>query len=96
MASRLATAGITTLVWAEDEDGDISAEGLADYEIDGDCELAVFHGPKCVKIMKAEDLCHAAALVYAHEAVLRWNIKNGKTGNGHKINENGWDIGGRA
>ena len=49
-------------------------ENWDDYEC-----AAVFHDDKCVKVHEAVDLCHAASLVYAHEAVLRWNIKNGKT-----------------
>jgi hypothetical protein len=90
--TRMAEAGITTLVWSEDEKGNIFAEGLAEYEIDTNNELAVFHAEKCVKIHEAVDLCHAAALVYAHEAVLRWNIRNGKTGRGYPVNERGWQI----
>ena len=93
---KLEQAGILTIVWDEDEDGNVFASGLQDYEIDTDLELAVYHGEKCVKLVKCEDLCHASALVYSMEAVCRWNIKNGKTGNGHKVNERGWDIGGRA
>ena len=96
MGARMDAAGITELKWEEDEEGNIFANGLAEYEIDTNNELAVFHDDKCVKVHEAVDLCHAASLVYAHEAVLRWNIKNGKTGNGHRINDKGWDIGGRA
>lgn len=94
--SRLAEAGLVNLIYSEDDDGNVFAEGLAEYEIDTNNELAVFHGETCVKVHECESLVHAASIIGSHEAVLRWNIKNGKTGNGHKINEKGWDIGGRA
>jgi hypothetical protein len=94
--SRLTDAGVVSIKWEEDEEGNISAEGLQYYDIDLNNELAVFHDDKCVKIHKCVDIFHAISMIEAGEAVCRWNIKNGKTGNGHKINERGWDIGGRA
>lgn len=94
--SRLAEAGVVDIKWTEDEDGNVFAEGLQEYEIDTDNELAIFQGDKCKRVVKAVDLCHAVSMVYSGEAVCRWNIRNGKTGNGHKINDKGWDIGGRA
>jgi hypothetical protein len=93
---RLEDCGIVNLIWSEEEDGTLIAEGLQDYEIDPNNELAYFHGDKCVRVHKCVDVYHAVAMVEAGEGVCRWNIKNGKTGNGHKINEKGWDIGGRA
>jgi len=94
--TRLSDAGVVSIQWEEDEKGNISAEGLQYYDIDLNNELAVFHDDKCVKIHKCVDIFHAISMIEAGEAVCRWNIKNGKTGNGHKINERGWDIGGRA
>jgi len=94
--TRLSDAGVISIVWEEDEKGNISAEGLQYYDIDLNNELAVFHDDKCVKIHKCVDIFHAISMIEAGEAVCRWNIKNGKTGNGHRINERGWDIGGRA
>ena len=94
--SRMAAAGIVDIKWSEDEDENVFAEGLAEYEIDANNELAVFHGETCVKVHECVDITHAVSIVYAHEAVLRWNLKNGRTGNGHRINDKGWDIGGRA
>ena len=93
---KLSELGVVNIKWGEDDDGCVYANGLQDYEIDTDNELAVFQGEKCVKVMECVDLCHAVAIVYASEAVCRWNLRNGKTGNGHRINEKGWDIGGRA
>lgn len=93
---RLSDLGVVDIKWTEDDDGNISAEGLQEYDIDKDNELAVFHGEECVKVIQGVDLCHAVSMVYSAEAVCRWNLRNGKTGNGHKINERGWDIGGRA
>jgi hypothetical protein len=94
--TRLSDAGVVSIQWEEDEKGNISAEGLQYYDIDLNNELAVFHDDKCVKIHKCVDIFHAISMIEAGEAVCRWNIKNGKTGNGHRINERGWDIGGRA
>lgn len=94
--TRLNDAGVISIKWEEDEEGNISAEGLQDYEVDMDNELATFHGEKCIRVFKCVDIFHAISMIEAGEAVCRWNIKNGKTGNGHKINERGWDIGGRA
>ena len=94
--TRLSDAGVVSIQWEEDERGNISAEGLQYYDIDTKNELAVFHDDKCVKIHKCVDIFHAISMIEAGEAVCRWNIKNGKTGNGHKINERGWDIGGRV
>ena len=94
--SRLAEAGLVTLTWSEDEEGNVFAEGLAEYEIDLNNELAVFHGDECVKVHDCVDLCHAASIVGSHEAVLRWNIKNGRTGNGWKVTEKGWPTKERA
>jgi hypothetical protein len=93
---RLADAGITNITWEEDEDGNISAEGLQAYDIDLNNELAIFHGEKCVRVVECESVLHAYSIAMASEAVCRWNIANGKTGNGHKTNERGWDLGGRA
>jgi hypothetical protein len=94
--SRLSDAGVVNIIWEEDENGNISGEGLQYYDIDLNNELAVFHDDKCMHIVKCEDVLHAISIAEAHEHVCRWNIKQGKTGNGHKINERGWDIGGRA
>jgi hypothetical protein len=94
--TRLTDAGVVEIKWEEDDGGNVYAYGLQDYEIDDKNELAVFHGDKCVKVTHCVDLCHAVAMVYASESVCRWNLRNGKTGNGHKINERGWDVGGRA
>lgn len=94
--TRLADAGVVEIKWSEDEAGNVFAEGLQEYEIDTDNELAIFQGDKCTKVYECMDLCHAVAMVYSHESIMRWNLRNGKTGNGHKINEKGWDIGGRA
>lgn len=96
MGKKLDELGVVDVHWTEDEDENVFAEGLADYEIDPSNELAVFHGDKCIKVHECVDLCHAVSIVYAHEAVLRWNLRNGKTGNGHAINEKGWDLGRRA
>lgn len=94
--SKIAEAGIVTIKWSEDEDGNVFAEGLQEYEIDSDNEMAIFQGEKCTRVVKVEDLCHAAALIYSMEAVCRWNIKQGKTGRGYKVNDRGWQIPGRA
>ena len=95
MGKRLDELGIVNLVWSEDDDG-VYADGLQSYEIeingDGSCELAVFHDDKCYKVIQCVDLTHAASVVYSGEAVCRWNIKNGKTGNGNLVNEKGWDL----
>lgn len=93
---RMTEAGVTNIIWKEDDSGVITADGLQYYEIDNDNELAIFHDDKCVRIVECEDVCHAYSIAMASEAVCRWNIKNGKTGNGHKTNERGWDLGGRA
>jgi hypothetical protein len=90
--TRLAEAGVVTLEWTEDEDGNVFAAGLQDYEIDPANELAIFQGDKCVKVYECEDLCHAVAMVYSNEGVCRWNIKNGKDGHGYPINERGWRV----
>jgi hypothetical protein len=89
---KLAELGVVDVKWSEDENGNVFAEGLQEYEIDDKNELAVFQGEKCVKVIEAVDLCHAVSMVYAGEAVCRWNLKNGKTGNGNLINERGWDL----
>lgn len=96
MGTRLDSIGVVDVTWGEDDDGCVWAEGLQTYEIDNDNELAIFHGDKLYKCVQGVDFCHAVAMVYSSEAVCRWNLRNGKTGNGHKINEKGWDIGGRA
>lgn len=90
--TRLAEAGVVDVKWTEDKDGNVFAEGLQEYEIDTSNELAVFQADKCVKVYECEDIFHAVAMVYAKEAVCRWNIKNGKDGHGHKINERGWRV----
>jgi hypothetical protein len=94
--TRLSETGVVSIKWEEDEAGNVFATGLQEYEVDTNNELAVFHGAKCVKIHQCVDIFHAISMIEAGEAVCRWNIKNGRTGNGHKINEKGWDIGGRA
>lgn len=94
--SRLEELGIVNLVWSEDEDGNVFAEGLQEYEIDVNYELAVFHGPKCIKVTECVDLTHAVSVVYAGEGVCRWNLKMGKTWRGNAINGKGWDIGKRV
>lgn len=94
--TRLAELGVVDVHWTEDEAGNVFAEGLQDYEIDPANELAIFQGEKCIKVIEAVDFCHAVAMVYAGEAVCRWNLRNGKTGRGYKINERGWQISGRA
>lgn len=94
--SRLSELGVVDVKWTEDDDSNVFAEGLQEYEIDTDNELAVFQGDKCVKVIEATDFCHAVSMVYAGEAVCRWNLRNGKTGNGNAVNEKGWDLGKRA
>jgi Na+-translocating ferredoxin:NAD+ oxidoreductase RNF subunit RnfB len=96
MVSRLKELGVVDVKWDEDDDGNVQASGLQDYDIDADNELAVFQGDKCIKVYDCVDFCHAVAMVYAQEAVCRWNLRNGKTGNGRRINERGWQIPGRA
>jgi len=91
--SKLAEHGLVDLKWSEDEDGNIFAEGLQEYEIDTNLEVAIFQGEKCVRVIQAEDMCHAAGIVAAQESVCRWHLKMGATWRGHKINERGWDIG---
>ena len=94
--ARLAEAGVVEIKWDEDEDDNVFAEGLQSYEVDANNELAVFQGDKCIKVYQCVDLCHAVAMIYAGESVCRWNLRNGKTGRGYKINERGWQIPGRA
>jgi|SRR6516165_95995 hypothetical protein len=95
--TRLSDAGVVEISWEEDEkDGMVYAEGLQSYEIDSNNELAIFNGDKCIKVYRCGDLQHAVSVVYANESVCRLNIKKGMTGNGHKINERGWDLGVRA
>lgn len=95
LSSRLEAAGVVEIKWEEDEEGNVFAEGLQSYEVDVNNELAVFHDDKCVRTYQCADLCHAVAMIYAGEGVCRWNLKNGKTGNGNAINEKGWDTGKR-
>ena len=92
MGSRLDEAGIHSIVWREDEDGLIHAEGLQDYEIDNDNELAIFQGDKCVQIVSCNTLETAVAIAEASERVCRWNIQQGAAGNGAKVNERGWKV----
>ena len=92
MGSRLDAAGIRSIVWQEDEDGLVYADGLQGYEIDNDCELTIFQGEKCVQITPCESLETAVAIAEASERVCRWNIKQGAAGNGGKINERGWRL----
>jgi hypothetical protein len=90
--TRLAELGVVDVKWTEDEDGNVFAEGLQEYEIDTNNELAVFQGEKCTKVHECVDFCHAVAMVYAGEAVCRWNLRNGKDGHGRPINERGWRV----
>lgn len=89
--TRLAEAGVVTLVWTEDADG-IAAEGHQSYEIDADNEIAVFQGQKCVEIKQAVDLPHAISMVLASEAVCSRNIRDGADFRGRKVNEHGWRV----
>lgn len=91
--TRLTEIGLVNLVWSEDPAcDDVYAEGLQTYEIDDKNELAIFHGTKCVKIVECTDFEHAVSVVFASEAVCRWNIKQGGDGHGHKVNEKGWRV----
>lgn len=90
--SRLSEAGVVNVKWAEDEDGNVQAEGLQEYDIDANNELAVFQGEKCVKVIQAVDFNHAVSMVYSSEAVCRWRIKEGGDGHGRKVNERGWAL----
>ena len=92
MGSRLEEAGIHSIIWEEDENGTVFADGLQSYEIDENNELAIFQGDKCVQITACESLETAVAIAEASEHVCRWNIKQGAAGNGGKINERGWKV----
>lgn len=92
MGSRLAENGIHSIVWEEDDDGLIFAGGLQDYEIDNDCELAIFQGDKCIHIHKCDSVENAVAIAEASERVCRWNIKMGCAAGGYKINDRGWRV----
>ena len=92
MGSRLDAAGIRSIVWQEDEDGLVYADGLQGYEIDNDCELTIFQGDRCVSIQRFPDLDTAVSVAEASERVCRWNIKQGAAGNGAKVNEFGWKV----
>jgi len=90
--SRLALAGIHSIVWQEDEDDNIVfAEGLQAYEIDENNELAIFQGPNCVKVFECKTLEHAVSIAEASERVCRRNIALGHA-NGYPINEKGWRV----
>lgn len=89
--SRLAGHGVVDLNWTEDEDT-VYADGLQSYEIDTDNELAIFHGPKCVRVVPCSDFSHAISVIHASEAVCRWYIRQGSDGKGHKVTERGWVI----
>jgi hypothetical protein len=91
--SKLTDAGIVDLVWSEDENG-VYADGNQSYEIEfkdnGICELAVFQGPKCVKIIECTSISHAYSVIISGEAVCVWNIAHGETGHGYKVTAQGW------
>lgn len=89
---RLAGTGIVDMIWAEEDNGLITAEGLQSYEIDADNDIAVFQGDKCVEVKSAQDLQHAVSMVWSMEAVCRWNIHMGKTWRGNPVNERGWTM----
>ena len=91
IVTQLAEAGIHSLVWGE-EDGVVHAEGLQDYEIDDNNELAIFQGETCVVVHECASLHHAVAIAEASERVCRWNISMGATWGGAKINERGWKV----
>lgn len=65
------------LDWTIDDDGDDCAEGLLEYIIDVDNELAVFHDGKCVAIRSCADMDHAEAIGEAFE---REAIRNAERG----------------
>lgn len=92
MGSRLDEAGIHSIVWQEDEDGLVYADGLQGYEIDTSNVLAIFQGPACVQIQECNTLETAVAIAEASERVCRWNIQQGAAGNGAKVNERGWKV----
>ena len=73
--TRLDEAGVVTLVWSEDDDGTVCAEGHQSYEIDENCEIAVFINNKCVDIRQAADLPHAVSMVLASEAVCSYKVR---------------------
>lgn len=92
MGSRLDAAGIISIVWEEDEDGLVYADGLQGYEIDNNNVLAIFQGDKCVQIQECNTLETAVAIAEASERVCRWNIKMGCAAGGYKINDRGWRL----
>jgi hypothetical protein len=89
--TRLAEHGVVDLKWSEDEDdGMVMAEGLMDYEIDLNNEIAYFQDNKCVRVHEAVNFDHAVDMILAHEAVLRGNIQRGVDHRNRKVNERGW------
>lgn len=93
--TRLDDAGIHSIVWKEEEDGTVYADGCQYYEIDNNNELAIFQGEKCVRVMECVSLEHAVGIAEASEHVCRHNIRNGQTGNGWAVTEQGWKIEGK-
>lgn len=89
---RLADAGLIGIVWKEESDGTIFADGLQYYEIDNNNELAIFQDDKCVAVHHCVSVEHAASIAEASEHVCRWNIHLGSDWHGHKINERGWRV----
>lgn len=87
--TRLDEACVVTLEWDEDDDGNVFADGHQSYEIDENCEIAVFHGKKCVEVKQAKDFPHAVSMVLASEAVCSYNLRNGCDFNNRKVNEYG-------
>lgn len=72
------------LEWEIDDDGDDCAQGLLEYIIDVDNELAVFHDGKCVAIRPCVDMDHAEAIAEAFEREAIRNAERGDNWRGKK------------
>lgn len=74
--TRLSDAGIVNLVWTEDEDGNVMADGHQSYDIDAENnEVSTFVDEKCVGVREAADFAHAVSMVLASEAVCAYKIR---------------------
>jgi hypothetical protein len=73
--TRLSDAGVVNLVWSEDDDGMVMADGHQSYEIDENNEIAYFVDEKCVGFRQAADFPHAVSMVLAAEAVCAHKIR---------------------
>ena len=73
--TRLSDAGIVNLVWTEDEDGNVMADGHMSYDIDADTNDVAMFGEdgKCSRVVEASDLPHAVSIVIANESVCSYN-----------------------